>query len=181
MFIAQKLKKENICEYLLYMWQIEDLIRAFQLNMDLIDENIIMPYPVSEAEKKTMYDWYESLIDMMRKENVQENGHLQLNKNVIIELNDFHELLMQSGAEPEYNKLFYSILPHLVQLRKKAEADIGDIELCFNFLYGIMMLNLKKEKISEETAVAQKDISKFLALLAKDYKLYQEGELDLDK
>jgi len=44
-----------------------------------------------------------------------------------------------------------------------------------------MMLNLKKEKISEETAVAQKDISKFLALLAKDYKLYQEGELDLDK
>ncbi|HOJ66625.1 MAG TPA: DUF4924 family protein [Paludibacteraceae bacterium] len=181
MFIAQRLKKENICEYLLYMWQIEDLIRAFQLNIDLIDENIIAPYPISETEKRTMYEWYESLIDMMRKENVQEKGHLQLNKNVIIDLNDFHELLLQSGADSEYNRLFYSILPHLVQLRKKAEVNINDIELCFNFLYGIMMLNLKKEKISDETAAAQNDISKFMALLAKDYKLYQEGELDLYK
>ena len=28
MIIAQKKRKENIAEYLLYMWQIEDLIRA---------------------------------------------------------------------------------------------------------------------------------------------------------
>ena len=28
MFVALKLKQTNIAEYLLYMWQIEDLIRA---------------------------------------------------------------------------------------------------------------------------------------------------------
>ena len=97
MFIAHKLKKENICEYLLYMWQIEDLIRAFDLNIDTINDRIISTYPVKdEAERKSLYEWYESLIEMMRLENIQEKGHLQLNKNIIIDLNDFHELLIKS-------------------------------------------------------------------------------------
>ena len=90
MFIAKKLRQENVCEYLLYMWQIEDLIRALGLDMDRINDQIIKTYPVSEAEKKELYGWYESLADMMRMENVQEKGHLQLNKNLIIQLNDFH-------------------------------------------------------------------------------------------
>ena len=29
MFVANELRKKNIAEYLLYMWQIEDTIRAF--------------------------------------------------------------------------------------------------------------------------------------------------------
>ena len=28
MFVAQELKKKSIAEYLLYMWQVEDIIRA---------------------------------------------------------------------------------------------------------------------------------------------------------
>ena len=97
MFIARKLKKENIVEYLLYMWQIEDLIRAFGLNIDAIEERIIKPFPVKEeVERKELYEWYESLIEMMRLENVQEKGHLQLNKNIIVELDDFHSLIMGS-------------------------------------------------------------------------------------
>jgi hypothetical protein len=99
MFIARKLKKENIVEYLLYMWQIEDLIRAFGLNIDAVEERIIKPFPVKEeAERKELYEWYESLIEMMRLENVQEKGHLQLNKNIIVELDDFHSLIMGSGV-----------------------------------------------------------------------------------
>ena len=94
MFIASQLKKQNIVEYLLYMWQIEDLIRAFSLDIDAINEKIIEPYQVSAEEKKQLYDWYVSLIDMMRSENVQQSGHIQLNKNVIILLNEFHQEMM---------------------------------------------------------------------------------------
>ncbi len=97
MFIAKKLKKENICEYLLYMWQVENLIRAFKLNMEHIDQQIIAQYPASEPEKKEMNEWYESLIEMMRMEGKQESGHIQLNTNIIIELNDFHFQLIKSG------------------------------------------------------------------------------------
>ena len=113
MFIAHKLKKENICEYLLYMWQIEDLIRAFQLNIDALNERIIKPYPVSDDERKSLYGWYESLIDMMRLENVQEEGHLQLNKNIILELDELHGLLLKSGQDAGYNSKFYHVLPFI--------------------------------------------------------------------
>ena len=36
MFIAQKLKQTNIAEYLIYMWQIEDIIRAAGCDIDLL-------------------------------------------------------------------------------------------------------------------------------------------------
>ena len=86
MIIASQKKKENIAEYLLYMWQIEDLIRVYKLDIDAIQKYIIDPYDISDEKKKEMRDWYESLIEMMRSEGVEKKGHLQLNKNVIIDL-----------------------------------------------------------------------------------------------
>ena len=41
MKIAQQLKEKNIAEYLIYMWQIEDLIRANDCDVDRIEENIV--------------------------------------------------------------------------------------------------------------------------------------------
>ena len=32
MYIAQQLKEKNIAEYLLYMWQVEDILRAVHLD-----------------------------------------------------------------------------------------------------------------------------------------------------
>ncbi|HOO19194.1 MAG TPA: DUF4924 family protein [Paludibacteraceae bacterium] len=181
MFIAQQLKNENICEYLLYMWQIEDVIRAFHLDMDAINSHIIASYPASEIDRKKMYEWYESLIDMMRRENVEEKGHLQLNKNIIIELNEFHQQLLTSGKDHFYNEKFYSIFPYIIELRKKSTTNVSDIELCFNFLYGIMILRLQKAEITPATQEAQEKISQFMSLLAKDYRLYQEGELKFEE
>lgn len=53
MYISQQLKQQNIAEYLLYMWQIEDLIRANGFDMEKIRKNIIDPYPITEEQKKT--------------------------------------------------------------------------------------------------------------------------------
>ena len=181
MFIAKKLKKENICEYLLYMWQVEDLIRAFKLDLNALNDRIIAPYPVEASERKTLYEWYESLIEMMRIENVQESGHLQLNKNNIIELDELHGLLLRSGKDAGYNAKFYHILPFISQLRsQQVQNQLSDIELCFNFQYGIMLLRMKRAEISTETLQAQTEISKFMVLLAKNYQLYKDGELDLE-
>lgn len=179
MFIAHKLKKENICEYLLYMWQIEDLIRAFKLDIDVINDRIIKPFPVKdENEQRSLYDWYESLIEMLRLEGISESGHLQLNKNIILELDDFHAQVMKSGQVPAYNAKFLHVLPFINQLRQKGEAGMSDIELCFSFQYGIMMLRMKKVEINPQTLQTQTEISKFMVLLSKNYKLYKNGELD---
>jgi len=180
MYIASQLKKTNICEYLLYMWQLEDLIRAFGFDMNLIDERIIAQLSVKDDERKSIYGWYESLIDMMRMENLQQSGHLQLNKNIIIELVDFHHLILQSGLVPAYNAKFLHILPLINQFRQKTDVGLSEIELCFNFQYGIMLLRLRKVEISPETLRTQTEISKFMVLLAKNFHAYKNGELDLE-
>ena len=76
MFIAQKLKQSNIAEYLIYMWQIEDLIRAAGCDIDKLKSNFISQYQISDDDKLKLIQWYEDLVGMMRDEGVQEKGHL---------------------------------------------------------------------------------------------------------
>lgn len=181
MLIAQALKNENIVEYLLYMWQIEDLIRAYNLDIDLINEKLILPYPTDEDNKKELYEWYKNLIEMMRLENVQKKGHLQINKNIIINLEELHYSLLKSN-NAAYQAKFYQVLPLITHLRDRNNdtSDLGDIELCFNFQYGFMLLKMKESDISKETMQSQKQIAVFLILLAKNYNLYKKGELEID-
>lgn len=164
------------------MWQIEDLIRANGLDIDKIQENIIDRYTsLSDQQRKEMREWYESLIDMMRREDVAKTGHLQLNRNVIIDLEDLHKRLMADSKFASYNAQFYHTLPFIVELRAKAgENKIGEIETCFNALYGVLMLKLQGKEISQETLDAVAQISKFLALLSHYYKKDYNNELFKD-
>lgn len=181
MFTASAKKKENIAEYLLYMWQIEDIIRAYSLDIDRISTEIVDAYTdITDEQRKSLYEWYESLIDMMRSEGVVEKGHLQLNKNVIIDLTDLHLRLLKSPREPFYTAAFYKALPYVVELRAKAQsAQVGEIETCFNALYGILMLRLQKREVSADTLKAMKDITAFITVLAEKYCLDKAGELEL--
>lgn len=180
MIIASQKRKENIAEYLLYMWQIEDIIRAYKLDIDTIDEQIVSKYDVPDDKKKEIREWYESLVDMMRREGVVESGHLQLNKNVIIDLTDLHLALLKSPKEPFYGATFFKTLPYIVELRAETgDEPVGEIETCFNALYGILMLRLQKKEISEQTQAAMKQISTFLALLSEKYKQEKAGDLEL--
>lgn len=179
MITASQKKKENIAEYLLYMWQIEDLIRANGLDIDKIQKNIIDQYKdLTDAQKKEMRDWYESLIDMMRREGVTEKGHLQLNKNVIIQLEDLHRRLMADQKFAAYSSQFYHTLPLIVELRAKAgENKADELETLFNALYGVLLLRLQGKEISEETKQAVAQISKFLSVLSMYYKKDYNNEL----
>ena len=55
MKIAQQLKEKNIAEYLIYMWQVEDLLRANGCDIDRIRQNIILRYP--EEERPALEGW----------------------------------------------------------------------------------------------------------------------------
>lgn len=181
MIIASQKRKENIAEYLLYMWQVEDLIRANGLDMARIEHNVIDKYSLDAAQRKEMTEWYESLIDMMRREGVTEKGHLQLNKNVIIQLVDLHLALLKDPKFPEYTAEFYKALPYIVELRAKAGDDKKDeIETCLTALYGMLMLRLQGKEISPDTMNAIKQISRFIALLSHYFKLDEANQLFKD-
>lgn len=178
MYTASQKRKENIAEYLLYMWQIEDLIRANNLDIDKIRSSIIDLYDLPPEKKKEMEEWYESLIDMMRREGVEKNGHLQLNKNVIIQLGDLHRQLMADPKFVDYQSAFYHTLPYIVELRARQGDDkLGEIETCFAALYGTLLMRLQGKEILKETSAAISGITRFLSLLARYFKLDQEDKL----
>lgn len=179
MFTASEKRKQNIAEYLLYMWQIEDIIRANGLDIDRIKANVIDRYEgLSDDQRRQMTEWYESLIDMMRREGVADKGHLQLNRNVIVQLVDLHQALLRDPQFAEYTAEFYRTLPYIVELRAKSgDERPGEIEACFNALYGMLMLRLQGKEISEPTRQAIAQISKFIAILAHNFKLDEADQL----
>lgn len=179
MIIAQNKRKENIAEYLLYMWQVEDIMRAYGLDINKIKVSIIDRYDVDDNTRKAITDWWEGLIMMMQHEGKKETGHLQINKNVLIRLTDLHNELMQSPKYPEYGAEFYKTLPFIVELRAKTpqEKQVGELETCFNALYGTLMLKLQGKEVSKDTQVAIAQISHFIGTLAAYYKKKEESPL----
>ncbi|MDE7181252.1 MAG: DUF4924 family protein [Muribaculaceae bacterium] len=183
MITASAKKRENIAEYLLYMWQIEDLIRAYNLDIDRIDADIISRYEgLDEAKRKEMREWYESLIDMMRREGKEKSGHLQLNANTLHDLEHLHRRLLNDPKFAQYAAEYYNTLPLIVELRAKAgENKKDEIETCFDALYGLLMLRLQKKEISKETEEGARRISRFLAHLASLYKKDYNNELEFSE
>lgn len=179
MKIAQQLKEKNIAEYLIYMWQVEDLIRANGCDLDRVEQNIIARYP--EEDRPALREWYGNLITMMREENVLEQGHLQINKNIIINLTDLHNTLLASPKFPFYNAAYFKALPFIVELRSKSgKKEEPELETCFEALYGVMLLRLQKKELSEGTTKAIESISSFLSMLANYYDKDKKGELELE-
>lgn len=178
MLIAQKLRKENIAEYLLYMWQIEDLIRAKDLDIDKIGNDIIAQFDQPDTIKTEIENWYESLIEMMLIEGVKKEGHLAINKNIILQLTDLHSQLLKSGKHADYSAIYYKTLPYIVELRAKSGDDtLPEIETCFTALYGFLLIRMQNKEVSGETQAAIAQISNLLRLLSTKFQLEQADEL----
>ena len=167
MIIAQQKKKENIVEYLIYMWQVEDLIRACRFNMDEIEARLLSAYNQPEPVQQKISHWYQKLIDRMKEEGITEKGHLQQHEQIVAELNELHDRLLHAPDENIYGSLFYKVLPAIVQLRTQAgDIRTSEIETCLTAVYGYFLLKLQGKEISRETTESIKDISRLLAFLA---------------
>ncbi len=180
MYLAEQLKKKSVAEYLLYMWQVEDTLRAYDLDVERMAKEYIPQFGLDAEKSEALKGWYESLIEMMREEGVTEKGHLQVNKNIIILLNDLHVQLLKSSKHPFYSAAYYKALPFIVELRAKSveSQEKGEIENCFDALYGTMLLRAQKKEISPETATAIDNIAKFIALLSDYYQKDKAGEVE---
>ena len=195
MFVAKELRKKSIAEYLLYMWQIEDTIRAYDCSLTRIRKEYIDQFQYTDEQKEEEEDWFGDLVRMMNQEGCRESGHLQINKVVMQSLNELHAQLLASSKFPFYSAEYYRVLPFIVELRGKTKqvadrmarknepnlkeiaANLGhsEIETCFDLLYGVMMLRLQKKEISHETEVALKEITTLIGMLS-DYYLKDKTE-----
>ena len=168
MFIAQQLRQTNRAELLLYLWQVEDIIRAYQADLDKLKAGYLTRFDVQDDARAQLEEWYGNLCRMMREENKLQKGHLQVVENVLIGLKDKHDELLDDEENSLYREQYYRILPFIVELRAKhgQDAPADEIRTCFEFLYGLMLLKLQNKPVSDDTRKAAAEISALLKFLA---------------
>ena len=76
MDIAKTKRRENIAEYILYLWQLEDLLRALQFSPEAVHSQLIAPRNLSQPEQRLYLEWYMDIADLLRQEGKERQGHL---------------------------------------------------------------------------------------------------------
>ena len=180
MKVARELRDTNIAEYLLYMWQLEDTLRAYGCDADRLRDEYVARFDYSDVDRDAEAQWLADLCTMMREEGVTQQGHLQMNKGTLSLLTDLHLQLLQSPKHPFYSAAYYKALPIIVELRSRSgRTESPELENCFEALYGLMLLRLQNKPVSTETQEAVGHISHFIAMLADAWKKEKAGELEV--
>ena len=179
MIIARELRKTNIAEYILYMWQIEDLLRACSFDPEKIEQQLVRRYNTDEVVGKEIADWYTNLAVMMEKEHVQEKGHLQVIINLINDLNEFHLKMLQVQTDQEYVRLNQRNQEALTEvMQKTSRGTDNQVEACLNALYGFMMLKLKSSEISPQTQQTIESLAHQIGHLSARYIQFENDDFE---
>jgi len=148
--MTRRNKRDNIAEYILYLWQMEDYLRAFPQQAEATQE-------------------LGELNEMMHREGVVESGHLQLAANALREMEELHAGLLNEDAL--YRAAILRLQPSLNLLKAKTDRPtMSDVEACLTLLYQILLLRLQKKEITPETADVQQRATQVLRFLSNAYK-----------
>lgn len=180
MIVAFQKKKENIVEYLLYMFNIEGMIRTLNFDLNEIEPALIAQYDVDEVKTEEIRNWYSNLISEMRSSGIIEKGHLEELHEIITELNLLHSTLLTIYQDDQYKALNEKANEAITDLiEKSGKKNIGPIEAAINGLYGLLVLRMSNKQVSPATEAAFTNISELLAVLAYRYNEMKAGSLDL--
>ncbi len=150
-----KNKRENIAEYILYLWQLEDYLRAFP---EMAEGN----------------DELSDILRMMHADDVMDGGHIQLAQIALKELEILSDDILTQEAT--YRAAMIRITPALNMFKARTDRPtMSNIEACLVLLYQIMLLRLQKRPISAETQEVQQQATSILQYLSKTY--YKQAEL----
>jgi len=182
MLIAQEKKKTNIAEYILYMWQIEDIIRSHHFDLTQISSSIISKFSASPDVQYEMKFWYQNLIEQMMKEGISDKGHLSSTDKHVEELNNLHNSLLTTIQDKEYQQTYLAAKDNINSfIIKSGGAAKNEIHACLTGLYGFLLLKLKQTEVSDATQEAMTSFSKLIAILANRYNKLKKGELNFPK
>lgn len=177
MLIAKKKKEENIAEYMLYMYQIEDVIRAYRFDLERIMEEFVQPQLPDPSLEDAYRNWYATLIREMRSEKITETGHLLQLKEILVELSYLHNSLLNLVNDEKYHGLYMAAVPQIDAFAERSNLkDRNHVEICFQALYMKLLLRLQKKEISAETENAFDAMRKLLAYLSLSYRKMKSGE-----
>ena len=168
--VAESKKSKNVGEYIIYMYQMEDLIRSYQFDLINIRQYVISHYPVSEQEKSQISSWFETLIAQMKSEGIQENGHLSEVQKEVDQLALLHWDLLKKDRE--YFEIYRPVKAHIMDYIQSAEGkNLGhEIQICINGIYGLLLCRLTGQNVSEDLKQSTEVFGSLLSYLSMVYK-----------
>lgn len=183
MDIAVTKRKENIAEYILYLWQLEDLLRALQFSPEAIYSTLIAPRKdLDEQQKSASLIWYMDIANLLREEGKEEKGHLEHTLHLIRDLHDLHLQLMKLPLGEQYRPLVAKLEPELPRLQAVwGKPGMSDTELCFRALYATMLYRIKGDGENKAVSDTLEFISPVIAFLSAMHRKVEKGEVDLFK
>ena len=181
MYIARQKRKENIAEYILYLWQLEDLLRALQFSPEAIYSQLVAKQERPDEEKQAIFFWYMDLVNLLRTEGKEEHGHLDHTLHLAKDLNELHESLLKIPAGETYRAVFLPLSAELPRLKEKLEKPgLSDVEFMLRALYSVVLYRLRGDESHKgyvEDVLTL--ISPAIAQLARVYREVEEGRIDL--
>jgi len=179
MLIARELRKTNIAEYILYMWQIEDLLRACSFDTEKIEQQLVLRFKADEETSKEIADWYNNLSVVMEKEHIQEKGHLQVIVNLVNDLNEFHLKMLEVQKDQEYVRLYQSNQDAITEIFQRSGMEYkNEVEVCLNALYGLLLMKLKDTELTELTSKTIGDFGKMIGHLSARYIQFENDDFE---
>lgn len=169
MTIAENKKKNNISEYIIYMYQTEDLIRAYDFNMDEIRDYVIKHFPVDDSEKEAIAKWYFDVREQMIQEKIQEKGHLSYVNKIAAELGEMSKQLLKS--DQTYRQIYDRAKIHINKNMELAQGAVQDpIQVCLNAIYGLLLLRMNGKQVDESLKEGINAFGEVLSYLSYKYK-----------
>ncbi|MEM7161499.1 MAG: DUF4924 family protein [Bacteroidota bacterium] len=178
--IAEHKKQENIVEYILMMWQCEDLVRAFQFDPLQLDNYVLAQFgEESDQVKNATRKWYGDLLKEMRTQKLEKSGHIADLKELLTELIFLHNTLLNISKDNRYIDLFKITEPHLKEFKEKMDnPNRHPVEAYLNGLYGLLLLKLQKKEVTKGTQESIGTFAQIMSYLARQYKEMKDGLLD---
>lgn len=174
MLIAQDKKENNIAEYILLMFQLEDLIRGAKFDLSYIEK-----YLISTSDPEIFNqskEWYLNIIQEMKDRKLEKSGHVHQIQEVMVELVYLHDTLISIIKDEKYTNLYSSASKHLGDFRNKSNlGQIHDVEVAFQALYMKLLLKLQQKEISAESEESFDQMRILLAYLSRSYHRMKKG------
>lgn len=173
MILAEEKRKNNVCEYIIHMYQTEYLVRLYDFDIGRIYDNIITHLPLTDSGKQELKNWYQGVIQQMQKEGVEKEGHLSSLNFIVEELTALSKNL--ADKDPEFVSIYLKAKPYIEENIRMAEGKIrNEIQICLNGIFGYLLLRLHGKEVAEDIKSMLDAFGDYLSILSFHYKRKQD-------
>lgn len=169
MTLAEKKKAENISEYIIHMYQTEDLLRAYNFNIEELSQNIVNHIPEEQTAHEELKQWYQEVAAQMKNEGLEKSGHLSHVKEIVDDLSEMHFELLKS--DKNYRQVYDQAKIQINQNIQASQGQINDpVQICINGVYGLLLLRIQNKPVSNDQLSAVQKFGDVLSYLSFKYK-----------